>query len=284
MSSSSGKIVINRLKKLSTVNLMNNSTYLEDAIVEILLARGISDATNIVYYRKEDIPSQVSDYLNGDAIVFLEESTLSDSDGTESDRHLCIVPGDSFVSVFSSFIGSLHSFLEFKIYKKYFNISEKDPSLMFIPFLLFCLEVYKDVDQKKVSEIAVYLRKLKTVGKEKGFDWIRIASVFCGVIAYYAFDVDVEELGNSSYENDIRSVVVEDGELWDLFSLVDTYVDNPTKECSDKRKSNMKNEGFITDEDDSNLPLTSSDEEGLSGIRLVFQDFLDVLLFLKQNS
>lgn len=274
--SNAGKLIINRLKDLSMVDIVEHASYLEDVMIDILKAKGVSDITNTVFYQKQKIPPQILEYLNGNALVFLDESILEDSNGDENDRHLCIVPGYSFISVFSSFTVPLHSFLEFKVYKKYFTISEKDPSLSYIPFTLFCLEIFKNIEQKKITEIAIYLKKLKVVGSEKNYDWIRISSVFCGLLIFYAFDVEVDELDNSDFENDIRAVVNEEGDLSELFFIVDVYVNNPTKECRDKKRlENKVSDNFK----ESDVVFEKTNSKELSGLRLVFQDFLDVLLF-----
>jgi len=272
-----GKIIIDRLESLSKINISKNTYYLEDVMVDILQAKGVSDVVNYIHYNRNTTPPNILDHLDGNSIVFIEESTLEDDNGAEKEKYIAIIPGLNNISVFSSLNQPLHSFSELKIYKKYFCMMEKDPSLAYIPFLLFCLETFLQIPQHKISEIGSYLKKMKKICGEDDIDWITSSSIFCGIIAFYSFELETENLSSSIYQTNIINVINKDGDFFDLFSKIDEYVDNPTKECSDKRIKRKQKDLFSNETEEESFKI-----DDRSWFIVLFSDFFDVLFFWKK--
>lgn len=271
-----GIILLNSVKRISENSVSSGFNELRKVMIDIFKAQGISDINSVVVQLNSPTLSQYDVEVPPSSMVFFEETTLLEESGLEKDSYICLISGKDYVTIFTSKSTAMNNFIELKYYKKYFNIMEKDFSLSFIPYLLFCLEVFQNISQKKIIEISSYLKKLKQISLEQEKNWKTAAFYFCELLVYYSFELEEDDLDYTRPA--LISIINEEGEWFILLTLVDSYVDNPTLECKEKRKRSVN--GFLESENQSKMSGKLEEKKEISFFKEIIDDFIEVSLSL----
>jgi len=272
---------LNVLENIEKISFLNDKKlfYIEDLFIKFLIKNGIDDVS-ISIYNQENIPENIYELKSNDSIVFSDESTILDDDGSEENINFCIISFNKKTVVFKSKKYSLSFFHEFKIFKKYYYIASIDQSLLHIPYTILFLELYYNIEQKKVIDVGSFLKKMKKNIHDFNGGWIEISALYCGTLIYYSSEVDILEKinqKNSIFFNRLKNIINENGEDFYFLLKIEEYVYNPTKECRDKNKKSEN-----TNKKSDKILKIDKKENKKSIIREMLKDFFDVLFFWRK--
>jgi len=234
----------------------------------------------IQYIDLSNISNEVLESVKKNQISFFDELTIDDDTGAEYSVYYAIVSIDEHLYCFKS-NKDLEPFVEFKKFKKYQSILLKNNEIGFIPYTLFCLELYKKIPQSKITEITIFIKKIKELSKTNEYEWKKVCLFFCMEIIFFSFKLNEEELPQSEFFLIFKDDVLlkESGNIHIILEQIQEFVENPSAEC--RKKKMIK----INETEDKNLKKIIKEESSTKTnfIVEVFNDFFEVLFSISRK-